>query len=229
MKRNLCFFGAITIKNNMRTSKSKLLVKEWEDSLNRMSYGELLRITEEPDIYNPTYWELAKKRMEKLASIPEYKIMKDLVKKCLKELGCQCKIDEEGDLDFYFQGENFAIMLREEHHYIDIFDYCWEKISLDDTEEVERLKHAINYANSNSSVTTTYFIDEEMREIGVYSRTSILYRPTITNLKDYLSIRLHNFFLAHDLVNSEMTLMEERDKKKRSELDLSDIDILPVC
>ena len=81
MKRNLCFFGAITIKNNMRTSKSKLLVKEWEDSLNRMSYGELLRITEEPDIYNPTYWELAKKRMEKLASIPEYKIMKDLVKK----------------------------------------------------------------------------------------------------------------------------------------------------
>lgn len=211
----------------MGTKKSNLSIKEWDDSLNRMTYGELQRIIEEPDIYIPTYWELAKKRMEKLVSIPEYKIMKDLVKKCLKELGCQYKIDEEGDLDFYFQGENFAIMVREDHHYIDIMDYCWKKISLDDTEEVERLKHAINYANSNSSVTTTYFIDEETREIGVYGRTSILYRPTITNLKDYLSIRLHNFFLAHDLVNIDMLLADEREKLKQPEI--IKVDKLPIC
>ena len=213
----------------MADNNSKYPLKEWQKNINELSYGELQNIVENPDIYNPDYLELAKKRMEKLSSIPEYKIMKDLVKKCLKELGCQCKIDEEGDLDFYFQGENFAIMLREEHHYIDILDYCWKKISLDDTEEVERLKNAVNYANSNSSVTTSYFIDEESHKIGVYGRTSILYRPAITNLKDYLATRLCNFFLAHDLVNSEMTLMVERDKKKQSELDISNLDKLPVC
>ena len=212
----------------MAGNNSKSPLKEWQKSINELSYGELQNIVDNPDIYNPDYLELAKNRMEKLSSIPEYKVMKDLVKKCLKELGCQCKIDEEGDLDFYFQGENFAIMLREEHHYIDILDYCWKKVSLDDTEEVERLKHSINYANSNSSVTTSYFIDKDTREIGAYCRTSILYRPTITNIKDYLATRLCNFFLAHDLVNSEMTLMAERDKKKQSELDIIKIDKSPV-
>lgn len=212
----------------MANSNYKSLLKEWQKSINELSYGELQNIVDNPDIYNPDYLELVKKRMEKISSTPEYKVMKDLVKKCLKELGCQCKIDEEGDLDFYFQGENFAIMLREEHHYIDILDYCWKKISLDDTEEVERLKHSINYANSNSSVTTSYFIDKDTREIGVYCRTSILYRPTITNIKDYLAIRLNNFFLAHDLVNSEMTLMAERDKKKQEDLDIIKIDKSPV-
>ena len=212
----------------MAESNYKSSLKEWQKSINELSYGELQNIVDNPDIYNPDYLELVKKRMEKISSTPEYKVMKDLVKKCLKELGCQCKIDEEGDLDFYFQGENFAIMLREEHHYIDILDYCWKKISLDDTEEVERLKHSINYANSNSSVTTSYFIDKDTREIGVYCRTSILYRPTITNIKDYLAIRLNNFFLAHDLVNSEMTLMAERDRKKQEDLDIIKIDKSPV-
>ena len=211
----------------MADRNSKNPLKEWQKSINEMSYGELQNIVDNPDIYNPDYLELAKKRMGKLSSIPEYKIMKDLVKKCLKELGCPYKIDEDGDIDFYFQGENFVIVLREEHHYIDIMDYCWKKISLDDTEEVERLKHAINYANSNSSVTTTYFIDEETREIGVYGRTSILYRPTITNLKDYLSIRLHNFFLAHDLVNIDMLLADEREKLKQPEI--IKVDKLPIC
>lgn len=214
--------------NIMADNNSKYPLKEWQKSINELSYGELLLIVDNPDIYTPDYLELAKKRMEKISSNPEYKIMKDLVKKCLKELGCQCTIDEEGDLDFYFQGENFVIMLREEHHYIDIMDYCWKKVRLDDKEEVERLKHAVNYANSNCSVTTSYFVDEKTREIGVYGRTSILYRPTITNLREYLGIRLNNFFFAHDLVNSEMTLMAERDKK-RSEMDLSDIDKLPIC
>lgn len=213
----------------MADNNRKYPLKEWQKSINEMSYGELQNIVNNPDIYNPDYLELVKKRMEKLSSIPEYKIMKDLVKKSLKELGCPYKIDEEGDIDFYFQGENFVIVLREEHHYIDIMDYCWKKVSLDDTEEVERLKHAINYANSNSSVTTAYFIDEDTRKIGVYGRTHILYRPTITNLKEYLDIRLNNFFLAHDLVNSEMTLMAERDKKKREELDISNIDKMPIC
>lgn len=213
----------------MPKKTSKTSQEKWKEALNKLSYGELENIVENPDIYNPDYLDLAKKRMEKLALIPEYKVMKDLVKKCLKELGCQCKIDEEGDLDFYFQGENFVIMLRAEHHYIDILDYCWKKVSLDDKEEVERLKHAINYANSNCSVITSYFIDKETRAIGVYGRTSILYRPAITNLKEYLDIRLNNFFFAHDLVNSEMTLMAERDKKGLLEQGLLDVDKLPVC
>lgn len=100
---------------------------------------------------------------------------------------------------------------------------------MDDTDEVRRLKHAINEANGACTVTTYYTIDDDEKTIEASCHTSILYRPMITNLKDYISIRLHNFFFAHDLVNAEMTLMAEREKKKDSELNLLNADNLPIC
>ena len=51
----------------------------------------------------------------------------------------------------------------------------------------------------------------EKRAMYVHSTTSILYRPMIFNLKDYLYLRLSNFFFAHDLINAEMTLLTERE------------------
>lgn len=212
----------------MADSNYKSSLKEWQRSINKMSYGELQNIIADPDIYYPNYLELAKKKMEELSSIPEHKVMKGMVKKCLKELGCPCKVTEDGDLDFYFQGGHFLIMLGEDNHYIDICDYCWMRVDINDTEKVERLKHSINYANANGSVTTVYFTDDDEKYIGVYCTTSILYRPMVSDLKDYLAIRLNNFFLAHDLVNSEMTLMAERDRKKQEDLDIIKIDKSPV-
>lgn len=213
----------------MADNNSKSPLKEWQRNIDKMSYGEVENIIANPDIYNPDYLELAKKRMEKLSSIPEYKVIRGIIQKCLKELGCPCKVTEDGDLDFYFQGNHFLIMLGEDNHYIDIYDYCWMRVDIDDTEKVERLKHAINYANDNGSVTTVYFTDDDEKSIGVYCSTCILYRPMVYSLKDYLAIRLNNFFLAHDLVNSEMTLMAERDKKNLLEQGLLDVDKLPVC
>lgn len=70
---------------------------------------------------------------------------------------------------------------------------------------------------------------EDEKTIDVSSHTSILYRPMITNLKDYLDIRLSGFFYAHELVNAEMTLMEERENRKDSELNLLNTDNLPIC
>lgn len=209
----------------MANYKCKFPLKEWEDSINKMSYGELRKIIEDPDIYNPSYLELAKKKMEELSTIPENEVMKSRIIESLKELGCPCEMNEDGDLDFWFRGGHFFIILKEENHYIEICDYCWKTVSLDDTKEVERLKNAVNYANMMSNVSTVYFIDDDEQYIGVYCTTSILYRPTITDITDYLSIRLHNFFLAHDLVNSEMILMSERDiKEQKDELDYLNVD-----
>ena len=115
------------------------------------------------------------------------------------------------------------------NHLITIFDYCWKVVKLADIDKVGRLKHAINEANRDCTVNTYYEIDEEEKRIYASCHTSILYRPMITNLKDYLEIRLSNFFFAHDLVNAEMTLMEEREKKKGSELDPFNVDKLPIC
>ena len=208
----------------MSDTNSKLHLRKWQNRINRLSYGELENIIATPDIYNPDYWELAKKRMDKLSSVQEHEVMRDLVKQCLKEMGCPCKVTKDGDLDFYFQGSHFLITLSVDHHYLDIEEFCWKKVRIDNTEVVKQLKLAVNYANSNCSVITYYDTDIDEQYLCLYCTTHILYRPAISNIKDYLDIRLNNFFFAHDLVNSEMTLMAEREKKNLPTLDLTNID-----
>ena len=208
----------------MSDTNSKLHLRKWQNRINRLSYGELENIIATPDIYNPDYWELAKKRMDKLSSVQEHEVMRNLVKQCLKEMGCPCKVTKDGDLDFYFQGSHFLITLSGDHHYLDIEEFCWKKVRIDNTEVVKQIKLAVNYANSNCSVITYYDTDIDEQYLCLYCTTHILYRPAISNLKDYLDIRLNNFFFAHDLVNSEMTLMAEREKKNLPTLDLTNID-----
>jgi hypothetical protein len=207
----------------MSDTNSKFHLRKWQNRINRLSYGELENIIATPDIYNPDYWELAKKRMDKLSSVQEHEVMRDLVKQCLKEMGCPCKVTKDGDLDFYFQGSHFLITLSVDHHYLDIEEFCWKKVRIDNTEVVKQLKLAVNYANSNCSVITYYDTDIDEQYICLYCTTHILYRPAISNIKDYLDIRLNNFFFAHDLVNSEMTLMAEREKKDQPERDFLNI------
>lgn len=207
----------------MSDTNSKLHLRKWQNRINRLSYGELENIIATPDIYNPDYWELAKKRMDKLSSVQEHEVMRDLVKQCLKEMGCPCKVTKDGDLDFYFQGSHFLITLSGDHHYLDIEEFCWKKVRIDNTEVVKQLKLAVNYANSNCSVITYYDTDIDEQYLCLYCTTHILYRPAISNIKDYLDIRLNNFFFAHDLVNSEMTLMAEREKRDLFEQDLLNI------
>jgi hypothetical protein len=40
----------------------------------------------------------------------------------------------------------------------------------------------------------------------------------IFNLKQYLYTRLLNFFLAHDIINAEMTLMAEREASQQGRM-----------
>lgn len=47
----------------MSDTNSKLHLRKWQNRINRLSYGELENIIATPDIYNPDYWELAKKRL----------------------------------------------------------------------------------------------------------------------------------------------------------------------
>ena len=121
----------------MSDTNSKLHLRKWQNRINRLSYGELENIIATPDIYNPDYWELAKKRMDKLSSVQEHEVMRDLVKQCLKEMGCPCKVTKDGDLDFYFQGSHFLITLSVDHHYLDIEEFCWKKVRIDNTEVVD--------------------------------------------------------------------------------------------
>ena len=209
--------------------KTKSPLKEWKKAISLMSKDELQLVIDHSEGYDPEYIEIVEANFKKLSSMPEHEAMKVVVKRNLEAMGCPCKIDKDGDLDFFYQGEHFNAIIEETNHYITIWDYVWKVIGLDDTDEVRKLQHAINEANCTCNVSTCYEIDEEEKRIYVSCNTSILYRPMITNLKEYLEIRLSNFFFAHDIVNAEMTLMAVIGSKKESELDSFNVDNLPIC
>ena len=209
--------------------KTKSPLKEWKKAISLMSKDELQLVIEHPESYDPEYLKIVETNFKKLSSMPENEAMKVVVKRNLEAMGCPCEIDEDGDLSFFYQGEHFHAFIEETDYYITIWDFYWIEISLADTDKVRRLKHAINEANRDCTVNTYYEIDEEEKRIYASCHTSILYRPMITNLKDYLEIRLSNFFFAHDLVNAEMTLMEKREGKKETEQDSFNVDKLPIC
>ena len=202
---------------------------EWESALGLKSRYELQYIVDHPEGFTPEFLKMAKEKLAEFADMPDNEAMRVVLKRCLEEMGCPYKEDEDGDLEIWFQGTQFMLILPPENHYIEIIDYCWIKADLDDAEEVDRLKQAINKANTEGDITTVYFTDEKNHAIGAYCSTNILYRPMILDMKKHLEIRLSNFFLAHDIIHAEMVLLKERDsQQKQTMIDVSP-DKLPVC
>ena len=208
---------------------AKLRKEEWESALCLKSRYELQYIVDHPEGYTSEFLKMAKEKLSEFADMPDNEVMKVVLKRCFEEMGCPCKEDEDGDLEIWFQGTQFLLILSPDNHYIEILDYCWIKADLDDAEEVERLKQSINKANTDGDITTVYFIDEKYHAMGAYCTTNILYRPMILDIKKYLEIRLSNFFLAHDIIHAEMVLLKERaSQQKQAMIDMSP-DKLPVC
>lgn len=202
---------------------------EWESVLSLKSRYELQYIVDHPEGYTPEFLKMAKEKLAEFADMPDNEAMRVVLKRCLEEMGCPYKEDEDGDLEIWFQGTQFMLILPPENHYIEIIDYCWIKADLDDAEEVDRLKQAINKANTEGDITTVYFTDEKNHAIGAYCSTNILYRPMILDMKKHLEIRLSNFFLAHDIIHAEMVLLKERDSQQKQALIDMSPDKLPVC
>lgn len=227
--RKSCIFAkdCSIIDYYVMAAKSRKI--EWESALSLKSRYELQYIIDHPEGYTPEFLKMAKEKLAEFADMPDNEAMKVVLKRCLQEMGCPCEENDDGDLEIWFQGTQFLLILSPDNHYIEIMDYCWIKADLDDAEEVDRLKQAINKANTDGDITTVYFIDEKYNAMGAYCSTNILYRPMILDIKKYLQIRLSNFFLAHDIIHAEMVLLKERaSQQKQALIDMSP-DKLPVC
>lgn len=190
-------------------AKSKAPLKEWEESIYKMSYDELKEYISAPETCYPDFLELAENRLKKLEE------MRDSVIRILTELGWQCGFDEEGDIDFYlseagnyseetesyFNKAEFYISFDERFNYIGIHECGWKVVNINDIEEVERLKHAINQSNLGCGVSTAYFTNEEEQVMTVYSMTNLPYLPDENYLKEFLDRKLCDIFCANKLVD----------------------------
>ena len=198
-------------KTSSDMDKNKLPLKEWEESINKMGYEELQRYIADPEICYPEFLELAQNRLKEL----EVERMRDDVIKILTEFGWQCEINEDDYINFYmtdvvpysddvvsyFNDADFFISLDAHFRYIEINECCWKIVKLDDIDEVERLKQAINHTNLAQSVTISYLVNEEKQTMEVCSSTNMPYLSDEEYLKEYLDKKLNDIYCSNKLLD----------------------------
>ena len=131
-----------------------------------------------------------------------------LVLSTLRKIGCEPETEEKGGLKyayFTFQGEKFTIESNDQCYFVTIYDTWWHSISIySDVDDIANLHRTINMANQHINCTLLYTTNNEIEEIGVHSRRTILFRKEIPELDKYLISVLNDFFKAQRLVLTEL-------------------------
>ena len=131
-----------------------------------------------------------------------------LVLTTLRSMGCEPETEQKGGLNyayFTFQGEKFTIESNDDCFFITIYDTWWHSISVySDVEDIANLHKVINLANQHVSCTLLYTTNNEIEEIGVHSRRTILFIKEIPEKDKYLISVLNDFFRAQRLVLTEL-------------------------
>lgn len=131
-----------------------------------------------------------------------------LVLSTLREIGCDPQTEVQGDISyvyFTYQGEKYTIECHDSCYFIILYDTWWYSISIySDVEEIANLHKVVNLANQHVNCTLLYTTNNEIEEIGIHSRQTLLFRKEIPELDKYLMSILSGFFKAQRLVLTEL-------------------------
>lgn len=138
---------------------------------------------------------------------------RDLCAEVLRKLNCDVQFDEENEYNMYFtyQGENFSVDTWENGLMITIWDTWWGTIDLDDLDDVSRVRKAINNINVRQNLTLMYSIDEKGQKFAVHTKRQCLLIPQIPQIENYMAAMLTGFF------DVQRSFKEEYDRLRLEE------------
>lgn len=138
---------------------------------------------------------------------------RDLCAEVLRKLNCDVQFDEENEYNMYFtyQGENFSVDTWENGLMITIWDTWWGTVDLDDLDDVSRVRKAINNINVRQNLTLMYSIDEKSQKFAVHTKRQCLLIPQIPQIENYMVAMLTGFF------DVQRSFKEEYDRLRLEE------------
>lgn len=138
---------------------------------------------------------------------------RDLCAEVLRKLNCDVQFDEENEYNMYFtyQGENFSVDTWENGLMITIWDTWWGTVDLDDLDDVSRVRKAINNINVRQNLTLMYSIDEKSQKFAVHTKRQCLLIPQIPQIENYMAAMLTDFF------DVQRSFKEEYDRLRLEE------------
>lgn len=139
---------------------------------------------------------------------------RDLVTNTLKEIGCQPEVDDDDDICFKYQNEDFFINADNRTAFIIIWSN-FGSLSLNDP-DINILKDAINQTNMDGRVTLAYFINNEKNTITVYCKHYLPFVHEIPSRNEYLRSNLDNFFWTHQYLEDKFNTLKENPTMQSS-------------
>lgn len=141
---------------------------------------------------------------------------RDLCAEVLRKLNCDVQFDEENEYNMYFtyQGENFSVDTWENGLMITIWDTWWGTVDLDDLDDVSRVRKAINNINVRQNLTLMYSIDEKGQKFAVHTKRQCLLIPQIPQIENYMAAMLTGFFDVQRSFKEEYDRLRLEEKAK---------------
>lgn len=138
---------------------------------------------------------------------------RDLCAEVLRKLNCDVQFDEENEYNMHFsyQGENFSVETWEDGLMITIWDTWWGTVDLDNLDDVSRVRKAINTINVRQGFTLMYSIDEKSKKFAVHTKRQCLLIPQIPQIENYMVAMLTGFF------DAQRSFKEEYDRLRLEE------------
>lgn len=141
---------------------------------------------------------------------------RDLCAEVLRKLNCDVQFDDENEYNMHFsyQGENFSVETWEDGLMITIWDTWWGTVDLDDLDEVSRVRKAINTINVRQNLTLMYSIDEKSQKFAVHTKRQCLLISQIPQIENYMVAMLTGFFDVQRSFKEEYDRLRLEEKAK---------------
>ena len=141
---------------------------------------------------------------------------RDLCAEVLRKLNCDVQFDDENEYNMHFsyQGENFSVETWEDGLMITIWDTWWGTVDLDNLDDVSRVRKAINTINVRQNLTLMYSIDEKSQKFAVHTKRQCLLIPQIPQIENYMVAMLTGFFDVQRSFKEEYDRLRLEEKAK---------------
>lgn len=125
-----------------------------------------------------------------------------LAERLLKNIGCNPVKDDDGNLQFTYQGEEFTLISNDHSVWVKLIDNPWYSCPMDNLDEMSAMQRAIDSANIIEGATAVYQYNERDKLMFVYSQKLFALHSQMPQAAKYLCAHLDLMFqLKHCVID----------------------------
>jgi len=198
---------------------NKSLLKKWGRIVDDMSFGELQRIAERPEICYPEFLDLVKNKLSKenitATEDMENRTLEDFLK-ALKKNRCKYVVEEDGEkVTFTYHKKEFIADLNKECDFVVIRYVHDTLVDARNEAELTRLRKAVNAANILMGVNSVYEESAKGNLVYVVSRANLFYVTEDHNFEPVMGMAMQDCLRASFMIKQLM----KKSRRKRAVAD----------